>query len=206
MLRLQGDPEPDIFLLRDGWLACSLVHDSGKRQITKIHLPGDLVGVPSFASDVAAETIHALSPAAVGVIDPPAIGDVFRNHPRMAAFLFLSAQEERVLLMERLAAIGQTSALVRIAGLILNLHDRMRLIEPNSVDTFLAPLSQEEVGDATGLTSVSVNVALKTLRNDAIASWSKGTLHILNRTELERMTGYVPRPPRNLRWLDRTQS
>jgi len=102
----EGEPKPDLYLLRSGWLCCSITTPAGDRQITTLHLPGDLVGMPSIARDVAAETICALTDSIVEVIPLDAFSVAFRHQPRVAALLYMSAQEERV----RLADLGGAGA------------------------------------------------------------------------------------------------
>ncbi len=202
VIRYRGDPRPDVYVLLCGWLACSVTFDDGRRQIVKIHLPGDLVGVPSFAASVASETVHALSDAVVAPIALTEFGHLFRNHPRLAAILFLACQEERVILMQRLAWASRTRAIRRVAELILSLHDRVRVSQPDLRAAMFAPLSQEEIGDATGLTVVTVNQSLRELRRLRIASWNRFELEILDRGRLEELVGRYRETTRDMNWFD----
>jgi CRP-like cAMP-binding protein len=201
VLRLQGSPDPQIYMLMSGWLACSVILPGGSRQIVKIHMPGDLVGMPSLGCAAACETIETLSKVEVGVVKAAAIGRVFCDHPRLAAMLFLAAQEERVLLMDRLASIGRTSAANRVASLIIHLHSRARHGDPGITDAFPAPLTQQDIGDATGLTAIHINRTLKELRLSGIATWRRGIVRVGDETGLRQIAGIRPDERRDTNWI-----
>ncbi|MBD8639206.1 MULTISPECIES: Crp/Fnr family transcriptional regulator [Sphingomonas] len=200
-LRMQGSPDPQVYMLLSGWVACSIIVGESARQIVKVHLPGDLVGMPSLAAPTACDTIEAVSAAKLGVIETAAIGQVFSSNPRLAALLFLVSQQERVLLMERLASIGRTSAASRIAALILELRTRLRRNDPTIENVVPVPLTQEDIGDMTGLTPVYVNRTLRQLRTSGIATWRRGVITIDDRDALAVLAALPQSPERDTSWI-----
>lgn len=202
ILRSEGDGSPTMYLLHSGWTASSVLVAGGARQMIKVHLPGDLLGLPSLAFAQACDTIHALSPAVVSIVEPRAIGEIFRTNPRLATLLFLISQEERVRLTDRLASIGRTDASSRVAALILQLHARVRCNDPDAGDTFHAPLTQADLADLTGLSKVHVNRTLQQLRGDKIVRWSSRSVTILDSERLEALAQITPRRlARDLGWM-----
>ena len=195
ILRSEGDAPPTMYLLHSGWTASSIGVAGGSRQMIKVHLPGDLLGLPSLAFAQACDTIHALSPAVVSEVEAHAIGAIFRSSPRLAALLFLISQEERVRLMDRLASIGRTDAIGRVAALILHLHARVQCNKPEAGDTFHVPLTQADLADLTGLSKVHVNRTLQQLRGEKIVRWSSRSVTIL---DSERLRGLAQIPSRQL--------
>lgn len=156
-LRRQGDPVNEVYLLASGWVASCVDTSQGRRQIVKIHLPGDILGSPSIALERAAETLTALTPVKVEVIPVEAFARLFETVPRLGFAMFLNAQQERVMLMDRVTSLGQTQAPQRLAALLLHVHERLKLAEPRVGKSFELPLTQEELAQATGLTSVHIN-------------------------------------------------
>ena len=201
ILRMQGAPDPQVYMLLSGWVACSIIVGDGARQIVKVHVPGDLVGMPSLAAATATDTIDALCPATLGVIETSAIGKLFASNPRLAALLFLIAQQERVLLMERLASIGRTSAVSRVAALMLELRTRLRRNDPTIDQVLPAPLTQEDIGDLTGLTPVYVNRTLRQMRTSGIATWRRGTITINDRGALITLASLPRIAERDTSWI-----
>lgn len=184
VLRAQGSANPAIYVLHEGWVTSGVVVAGGARQIVKIHMPGDMMGMPSFAGLTACETLQACTAVEASVVPFDAMARIFREEPALAAFLFLITQEERAALMDRLASVGRTGAINRVATLILELHKRLLAHRPDTGDEFEAPLTQEEIADVLGLTGVHVNRTLRALRARGIAEWRHGRLRILDRDAL----------------------
>jgi CRP-like cAMP-binding protein len=157
LIRSQGDPSDEIFFLVEGWAASCVDSATGSRQIVKVHLPGDVMGAPSLALRRAAESLMALTAARVQVIPSDRLGQLFATTPKLAAAMFLSAQQERIWLMDRLMSIGRTSAVQRLAAFLLSLHERISMLGSPSPERIELPLSQEEVANVLGITAVHAN-------------------------------------------------
>ena len=139
----------------------------GHRQITKFHLPGDLLGGASLAFDANVETLTALTPVAVSRIKPGDLGQLLAQSNATVTWMMLSAQAERAALMDRLAAIGRGDAAGRVAATLLDFRERLANFQPIS-DMLEMPVTQEELGDYLGLTSVHINRTLRTLTAEAL--------------------------------------
>jgi CRP-like cAMP-binding protein len=127
--------------------------------MVKVHLPGDMLGTQSLTLASAAETLMALTRVTVDAIPVAAFSNLFMSEPRIAAAMYLSAQKERVFLMDRLTSVARTSAAQRLAAFLLNVYDRLTVVgldEPK----FDLPLSQDELADVLGITAVHANRTL----------------------------------------------
>ena len=105
------------------------------------------------------------------------------------------------MLMERLASIGRTSAASRIAALILELRTRLRRNDPTIENVVPVPLTQEDIGDMTGLTPVYVNRTLRQLRTSGIATWRRGVITIDDRDALAVLAALPQSPERDTSWI-----
>lgn len=197
----EGEPRPDLYLLRSGWLCCSITTPAGDRQITTIHLPGDLVGMPSIAREVAAETISALTDCVVDIIPLEAFAVAFRQHPRLAALLYMSAQEERVRLNHQLTLVGRVHSVKRMAAFLLSIYHRVRVNVAGVDDSFALTLTQQDLGDATGMSVVHANRALRILRERGYASLQKGTLTVHDYPGLVTFAGSPADSKRSTAWI-----
>lgn len=168
VLRHEGDTSPGLYVLFKGWVGSSIRLGDGNRQILKVHMPGDMLGGPSLPLTHAADTLVALTDARIGAVDLKELGAIFARFPRLGLLLFLAAQEERVVLMDRLISVGRLSASQRLAMLLVHLHERLLAIDPKIGPEFELPLSQEQIGDIVSLTAVSVNRALRNLQDDGL--------------------------------------
>jgi len=82
---------------------------------------------------------------------------------QLAARFLLSVQQERIVLMDRLAAIGSVGSEASVASFLLDIKERLEpigLVQDNSFDLMV---TQEQIGDVLGLTSVHVNRVLSSL-------------------------------------------
>ena len=186
-----------------GWALSSVDLPDGGRQILKVHLPGDILGGPSLPFDGPVETLTTLTPASLSPISLTALGELFVRAPRLGAILFLTAQEERVHLMDRLTAMGRLSAEGSIASLLVHLYDR--LVAPGPIDRPAVidfPMTQPQIGDVLGLTSVHVSRVLGRLERDGRIRREGRTIALLDPARLRRSAGL---PRRRLRrdppWL-----
>lgn len=193
ILRHEGDPHPKMYLLLSGWTASSMIVPDGGRQLFNIHMPGDMLGMPSLAMANAPDTITALTTVTVSMIDTSAMGRLFKSNARIAALLFLISQEERVALMDRLVSIGRTSAINRVAAVVAGLYRKLMRADPAMPPSFEVPLTQSDLADMTGLTVVHVNRTIQRLRQDKILSWIGHSLTILNPEELNRLAAMPSR-------------
>lgn len=201
-IRREGDRPQCVYMLVEGWVMSCMTLADGRRQIVKVHLPGDMLGSPSIALDRAAETLIALTPVKLRSIGFTALGSLFTRAPHMAALLFLSAQQERVILMDRLCSIGRTSAECRLSALLVHLHDRLNLIRPETGRRFDHPLTQEQIGDIIGLTSVHVNRVFRALEDKKLILRDGHSIELLDIPALRRLSGVPERMlAQDLSWL-----
>jgi CRP/FNR family transcriptional regulator, anaerobic regulatory protein len=201
VIRAEGQ-QPHLYLLHTGWAASSATFADGKRQFFKVHLPGDVMGAPSLPLQSAAETLTVLTDATVSRMSLGALGHLFADHPRVGALFFLAANEERVILMDRLIAIGRRAAVPRLAALLLHLDERLSLIDGDRPNILELPLTQEQIGDLIGLTPVHVNRVFRRLEAQGVIERQGRTVVIPSHEALSQVAA-IPRRSvaRNPAWL-----
>jgi CRP-like cAMP-binding protein len=197
----EGEAARELYVLRKGWLQSSVLLGNGGRQIMRINLPGDMIGLPALAFEEAPETVIALSDAIVCPFDRERLALLFGEHPRLTALLFTLVVAERAALADRLASVGRTSARARVAALLCDIFARFRLTEGPATSTVHVPLTQEEIGDATGLTAVHVNRMIRNLVEDGIIERSGNTITLLAEDRLAGEANFTDRSAISASWL-----
>jgi CRP/FNR family transcriptional regulator len=123
-------------------------------------------------------------------------------HPRIGALLLGITVAGRVALADRLASIGRTSARARVGALLCEIFARMRrlglLTEGEGIQL---PLTQEDIGDATGLTAVHVNRMIRALAEDGIIERRGGQLHLRDEDRLVSDSNFTDRTGIETGWL-----
>lgn len=202
IIRREGESASEFYLLADGWVASSVTMPDGGRQIMKVHLPGDALGTPSMSTDNAVETLVALTPVVVAAVTFESFGRLIAEHPRIATLFLLSVQRERVALMDWLSSIGRTKAEARLAALLIDLFRRLEQVGAVQDQSFKLLLTQEQIGDAIGMTAVHANRMFKELEADGLIARDHQQLTICNYEGLKRLAALPVRKLRtHLDWL-----
>ena len=202
-IRPESDPTNAIFVLKDGCVKSSLGLEGGERQIIRLHFPGDLLGTAGIGYTEAVDTLHAAGDAQLARLDRTRFARLFESHPRLGMILYLSSQNERVVLMDRLCSVGQTSARSRVAALLITTCDRLRLgSDTEGLIRIPFPFTQTEMGQMAGLSAVHVNRVVKSLVNEEIVSWRREVVTVRD-VERLRDVAAIPRHTRDkaLEWL-----
>ena len=193
----------ELFIVRSGWLHSSGVLGNGSRQILRFHFRGDLLGMPLLAFSEPPETVTAVTDVVLAPFSREKLGQVIADHPRLGTLILGTSVAERVALADRLASIGRTSARARVGSLICEIVARMRRLGAIGEGGYVQlPLTQEDIGDATGLTSVHVNRMMRGLAEDGIIERNGGNhLRLLDEKRLIADSNYIDRTGLETGWL-----
>ncbi|XAF97911.1 Crp/Fnr family transcriptional regulator [Sphingomonas sp. NY01] len=202
VLLREHDRMDELFVVREGMMMAYVLLDDGSRQIVRFLFPGDIFALSALVYRGSPDTVVALSTAVLSVIDRSTIARLSEEHPRLLCLLLVLNQIERVAATDRMAGLGRTSARARVATLLLDLRNRMRRADMDIDAIFPLRLTQEEIGDATGLTAVHVNRMLRQLEEDGMIARESGRVVIRDEAALARETNYVDRYNKlDLGWL-----
>lgn len=189
MIRWAGHQAEPLDLLVRGWAVGAISWSDGHRQLVGINLPGDLVGLAGLAAQDPVDEVVAVSDAVVRSIPLAGLTRLFNDHPRLAAMLFLLALEERALAIERLALMGRAAAKSRLAALFVRLSERVAQLEPAQRHRFDLPLTQQDLADLIGVSTVYVNGILQKMRAEKMIRLTRRELHILDYDRLRDLAG-----------------
>ena len=192
-LQRENDRAGEMFILRTGMMMSSVLLEDGSRQILRFHFSGDMLAVSSLAYSEATETISALSDCVVCPFERSAFAAVLAEHPRLACLTMVCNQIERAALTDRLAALGRTSAKARVAATLIEMRNRLRMLDKAIGSSFVLGLTQEEIGDATGLTAVHVNRMLRQLEDEGMIARDAGRVTFTDERALERAANFIDR-------------
>lgn len=199
---VEGSGVKEVYFVVDGWVGGTLEVNSGRKQLAKLYLPGDLAGLPSIALTNAAEGLVAITKVTLDIIPLNRLALLFEKAPRLGLMLFVISQHERVMLMDHLAAIGQSSAIQRVAALLVHVYQRLSVLSPESGNLIDWPLSQQRIAQGTGLSAIHVNRTFRELIRRGLIAREGKRVRIL---DLERLAELSAFPERRMlkepRWL-----
>ncbi len=191
-----------VFNLLDGWVAVYTLLEDGRRQIVQFAMPGAILGVLPSKGGPATVGAQALTDVVVSVIPMAVLTSQAHSEPEIGMRLALSLARDCNLAFDHLTSVGRRSARERVAHLLLELFTRFRAQWPgHRSEEMVLPLTQEQIGDATGLTFVHVNRVLSALRKEGIVQFHYRRLRILDPDRLIEVAGVDPEIA--LAWLER---
>ena len=87
------------------------------------------------------------------------------DHPHVTVALWWNALQRGAILRERITAIGRRDAYARVAHLLCEMFERLRLVGETADHNYRLPMTQAELGDALGISEVHANRMLRRLEN-----------------------------------------
>jgi CRP-like cAMP-binding protein len=188
----EGDRPTRIHLVLAGWVARMKYLSGGSRQITGLLLPGDFCNLHATILDEMDHSMTALVDAKVAFVAQDLLDDVLFSSRAVTRAFWWSTLLDEAIVRAWLVSVGRRSGLARVAHLFCELQVRLTRVGLATGDTMVVPLTQEQLGDATGLTSVHVNRMLRTLRDAEVIDVYRGRIRIIDSSELRRIAGFDP--------------
>lgn len=146
--------------IHEGWACHQALLPDGRRQIITLYLPGDICDPRWFIGSQEPKEVLALTAIKASLISNRLIdGNDFERREFWQALAVTERRQQRWLL-----TLGRRSAGERIAYLFLEVYERMRRAGFAYGQQCAFNLTQTEIADLTGLTSVHVNRTIQAMR------------------------------------------
>jgi CRP-like cAMP-binding protein len=137
-------------------------------------------------------TIASVTAARVAFVPHEAVKALIRARPGVADALSRLMLVDAAIYREWIANIGRRSSMERVAHVICECFVRMRALGLCKQSNFELPLTQIELGDATGLSVVHVNRVMKELRRLGLIETNGGIHAILDWEMLQETADFDP--------------
>ena len=186
----EGDHVDHIHLVISGLAARAKLMTDGGRQIMAFLIPGDLCDLEVFVLAEMDHAIIAISETTCALIPAKRIRELLTDMEGLTRALWWSTMTDSAVLRERIIDQGQRDARERIAHLFYEMLVRYRIIGRAKDNTFPFPVTQQDLGDALGLTSVHVNRTLQQLRAEGLVELTSRVLTVKNPEALRRVARF----------------
>jgi CRP-like cAMP-binding protein len=166
----EGDLPSHCTILVSGYAYRQKMTGQGSRQIVAVCIPGDAVDLQNLFLDVSDHSVQLLTDATVVDVPREALQELALSRPAIGTAILELTLIEASILREWVVNVGRRDARGRVAHVLCEFAVRLEsrgLIDENG---FELPMSQEQLADATGLTSVHVNRVLKWLESQGLIS------------------------------------
>jgi len=186
----QGKRSDQVHVITEGWAARYSVLSDGCRKITAFLLPGDFCDLHLGSFTSSDQSVIALTDCSVAVADRRTLVRITRESPALARAFWHSTLIDEAILRRWLINAGRRLAKFAIAHLLCELHSRRLFMHKNFEQSLSLPLTQSEIGDATGFTQVHVNRSLQALRAEGLLS-SGPSIHISDLDGLQKLAMFT---------------
>ena len=176
----------------------------GARQIVALQIPGDPLDLQHLFLDVADHNIQTLTRAEVALIPRTALQDIARERPAIGVAFMVNMLVDASIFREWVTNVGRRDARTRVAHLLCEFAVRLTGQELTEAYGCILPMTQEQIADATGLTSVHVNRTLKSLEADRLIERDGRSVRFPDWERLKKEADFSDRylhlPPQQTAW------
>ena len=164
----------------------------GQRQIMELHVGGDFLDLHSFLLKQLEHNVASMTPVRLAFVPHAEMKKVTEEQPHLTRMLWFSTLLDAAIHREAILSMGRRSALSRLAHLMCELEVRLEVIGRATRAGYSLDLTQAELADCTGLTSIHVNRMLKKLRDDGLMTFRSGEVVIHDWDGLAKVAEFDP--------------
>lgn len=192
MIIQAGARPSDCRLLVSGLAARINGFQSGVRSITQLSIAGDFLDLHSLVMKQVDHGVLALTDCITAALPHQRMTDMIENQPHLGRLFMLELAIDGAIQREWFHRLGRQDALGRMAHLLCEIGARLALVGSGDEGGFSLTMTQEDLSDCLGLSSVHVNRTLAELRNRGLATWRAGRVEIHDRAALVDLAGFDP--------------
>jgi CRP-like cAMP-binding protein len=164
----------------------------GRRQITSFYIPGDMCDLHSVVAPKASWSITAISPATIVRIPHRQLRDLCIRNPAIALAFWRDGTVDASIFAKWVGNLGRKNAKARISHVMCEMGMRNEAAHLGSRTSYELPVTQEQLGEATGLTPVHVNRTLQQIRGQDLLRFANRQVEILDWDGLASLAEFDP--------------
>lgn len=188
----QGDhPDTAVFVM-DGMLGRYHTLAGGDRQYLSFHVAGDLPDIQSLFLTTMDHSLCAMDKAKIALLPHEQLIEIMRRRPTVCFAFWRLTLADAAIFRQAITNLGSRTAIARVAHFFCEQTQRARQSGLSDGNSCHLPLSQEELGQALGLSVVSVNRTMQVLRRQGLVEFRGQRLTIKNWGRLAAVGGFDP--------------
>jgi CRP-like cAMP-binding protein len=150
----------------------------GARQIVAIHMKGDMVDLQNSVLGTADHSVQMLTTGEIALIPRDAIQQLALERPRIGMAMWKDTLVDGSIFREWIANVGRRDSATRLAHVLCEFALRLKLAGLGEQTNYELPMTQEQLADVLGLTSVHVNRTLQALERQQLISRTQRSVTI----------------------------
>lgn len=175
-----GEPLGESTLLIEGIMSRYLDDRNGLRQLVAIHLPGDFLDLHAFPLKVLDHDVATLTTSTVATVPHAELEAITQEMPQLARKLWFATLLDAAIHRAWLFRLGRLDATGRVAHFLCETNARFFSAGLSDGRRFALALTQADMAEICGLTTVHVNRVMRQLREEGLCIFRSALVDILD--------------------------
>ena len=186
----EGQRPTQCCVIMSGFAFRSKVTDEGRRQILSFHPAGDMPDLHSLLLERMDHDLTTLSAARLAFIEHRHINKLIEVRPSIGRALWRETLVDGAIFRQQIVNFGTRSASARLAHLVAELRQRLGAVGLAADDEFEFPITQSELAEALGISSVHVNRVIQSFRADGVLDIARSRVRLKDIERLANIGGF----------------
>jgi CRP-like cAMP-binding protein len=186
----EGSKTTGLMILCLGMARAVRTLADGTQQIVAIYVAGDMLNAGELLYSRSRTSISALTSSVCLSVPLDHLERVISNSPAVARALWGETAARAAIQQEWMVWLGRRNAQARLAHFLCELGYRLQVCGDDTGDMFDLPLTQHELADILGLSTVHVNRVLQFLRSRKLIELSRNRLTVRDKASLRQIAEF----------------
>lgn len=164
----------------------------GLRQLVAIHVPGDFVDLHGYPLQTLDHDVASLTAITVATVRHDRLDVLTAEHPELARKLWYSTLLDAAIHRAWLFRLGRLDAGGRIAHFLCETSARLQAVGLSDGRRFELGITQADLSEICGVTSVHINRVMRSLREEGVVSFRSSLVEIHDPVRLQRHGQFDP--------------
>jgi CRP-like cAMP-binding protein len=187
-----GEPLNQSTLLIEGFMCRYLDDRRGLRQLVAIHVPGDFLDLHAFPLKTLDHDVATLTGATAAIVPHSELEAIANDMPVLTRKLWFSTLLDAAIHRAWLFRLGRLDATARLAHFLCETNARLVSAGLSDGRRFALGLTQADLAEICGLTTVHVNRVMRQLREEQLCVFRSSLVEILDPEKLTALGQFNP--------------
>lgn len=191
VIRRNTPLDVSLYLVR-GWMCRTIDNNQGDRQLVSVQVPGDFVDLHGYPLKSLDHDVSTLTDVEIALVRHADLDALVADAPALARKLWFSTLLDAAIHREWIFKLGRLPSLGRVAHFLCETELRLRAVGLSDGARFDLPLTQPDLAEVCGLTSIHVNRVLRDLRERGLVTLRDGVAEVHDAAGLSRLGEFDP--------------
>lgn len=179
------------FLL-EGVMSRYIDDRKGLRQLVSIHVSGEFVDLHAYPMRELDHAIGTLTAATVAIVPHSALREILAPRPELTRKLWFSTLVDAAMHRAWLFRVGRLDAVGRVAHFLCEMNARLHAVGLSNGRRFVLALTQADIAEICGLTTVHTNRVFRQLRESGLCQMRASLVDIEDPAALAKRGNFSP--------------